>query len=65
MIIETIIGVVVIAIALFSYFVGKDVKEKDIQDGVLDDISKAKKVSNKVSGFNSDDIIDKLSKYKK
>lgn len=65
MIVETIIGVIVISIALFSYFVGKDVKEKDIQDGVLDDISKAKKVSNKVDGFRADDIIDRLSKYKK
>lgn len=65
MIVETIIGVIAISIALFMYFVGKDVKEKDIQDGVLDDISKAKKVSNKVNGFKSDDIISKLSKYKK
>ena len=65
MIVETIIGVIAISIALFMYFVGKDVKEKDIQDGVLDDISKAKKVSNKVNVFSSDDSIDRLSKYKK
>ena len=47
------------------YFVGKDIKEKDIQDGVLRDVEKAKKVNDKVKSFNSDDIIDKLSKYKK
>ena len=42
MIVETIIGVIVISIALFMYFVGKDVKEQPIHDSVLHDISKDK-----------------------
>lgn len=63
--IENIIGAGFLIFALFMYFVGKDIKEKDIQDGVLSDVEKAKKVNDKVKSFNSDDIIDKLSKYKK
>lgn len=69
MTIDTIIGLVAVATALFSYFVGKNYGEtkieKENQDEVLDDIKKAKEVSNKVDSFKSDDIIAKLSKYKK
>ncbi|OPZ79373.1 MAG: hypothetical protein BWY78_00045 [Alphaproteobacteria bacterium ADurb.Bin438] len=65
MIIEIIIGVIAVVIALFMYFIGKDVKEKDIQDKVIDDLTKAKEIENEVNGFDSDRIINELSKYKK
>ena len=63
--IENIIWAGFLIFALFMYFVGKDIKEKDIQDGVLSDVEKAKKINDKVKSFKSDDIIAELSKYKK
>lgn len=65
MIIETIIGVIAVVIALFMYFIGKDVKEKDIQDKVIDDLTKAKEIEDEINGFDSDRIISELSRYKK
>lgn len=63
--VETIMGGVFLTSLLFAYFVGKDVKAKDMLDGTINKMRKAKENEEEVTGFDSDRLINELSKHRR